>query len=494
MSSREERVAKAMLGMDAATVLMTDGYKFSMGQAGFPLRTETFYLSFRRPGRYFIPFDLNEIIQHLLPLPPTTSESHFLNSVGYGLTPAMEAALSGKVVVNAAPKGSWVREREPILTVTGPSFLVSWLEPMAIWLQFPIQVATAMKEAVREFSIRCSCQDEAKIVDLVAAELNKAEFTDSDTKITVAMNYPDDVWDAASELVGAAGAYKIEQRVMEVGMRGATCMAMHRLALHSCMKAGIWATSNVYLAKELGIKAVGTAGHEHQQRWGNDRAAFRALRDMRPGMPSYLFDTFHAKRGMMDAIRVAKEILPRKSSVRFDSGDRDAQFRFLAAADKEAGLDLTYVFMDSITAEAVEHFEALAEELGVSSDRVVYGAGGFLVGKSAPSEWTRDRVSAVYKLCQSGTHPTMKTATESKRSVPGKPVIFRRLIEDAVGPAEEYKDCAGLIGQEDEIPPRGFTTDLAHAEASFEFKGAIRNSPRTDMIEMKILYQRGEGD
>ena len=490
MKTREERVAEAMLGTKVSSVLMTDGYKFSMGQAGFPLRTETFYLSFRRPGRYFIPFDLNAIIQHLLPGTIGHSELTYLESVGYGLTPAMEEAITkGLLTVNAAPKGSWVREREPILTITGPSFLVSWLEPMAIWLQFPIQVATAAMEATEPFAVRCSCQDEGDIVDLVAQETGK------NIKITVVLNYSDDVWETAEALVRAAGNYETDRRIMEVGMRGATCMAMHRLALGSCIKAGIWATSNVYLARELGSRPVGTAGHEHQQRWGNDRAAFRALRDMRPGMPSYLFDTFNAKRGMMDAIKVAREVLPRKSSVRFDSGDRDVQFKYLAAADKAVGLDLTYVFMDSITADAVTHFETLASELGVPHERVVYGAGGFLVGKSAPSEWTRDRVSAVYKLCQSGTHPTMKTATESKRSVPGKPVIFRRLAKDEV--AEGCAGCNGLIGQENEEPPLGFgllSGDFDPEDFSTAVTGTIRNSPRTDEIEMKIMYQRGEGD
>ncbi len=40
---------------------------------------------------------------------------------------------------------------------------------------------------------------------------------------------------------------------------------------------------------------------------------------------------------------------------------------------------------------------------------------------------TRDRVSAVYKLCQSGRCPTMKFANEAgsgKRSIPGRPVLF----------------------------------------------------------------------
>ncbi|MFA6234646.1 MAG: hypothetical protein WC824_10750, partial [Bacteroidota bacterium] len=166
--THEQLLARAILGQEKASVLMTDGYKFSMGQAGFPLREETFVLTLRKGGPFYIPFNFAEVIQYMLPQPATTKETAFLAANGYGLTSAMEEALRGTVRVWAAPKGSWVGMGEPVLTVTGPSFLVSWLEPLTIMFHYPIQLATAMQEGKGEF--QAVCDNEADIVHLVSEE------------------------------------------------------------------------------------------------------------------------------------------------------------------------------------------------------------------------------------------------------------------------------------------------------------------------------------
>lgn len=107
-----------MLAGHSPSVLMTDAYKFSMAQAGFPLRTETFYLSFRKRGWYFVPFDLAAIVYCLRPQLPSAAEEDYLAGTAYVMNTAMHKALSGALDVRAAPRGSWVRENEPILTVT----------------------------------------------------------------------------------------------------------------------------------------------------------------------------------------------------------------------------------------------------------------------------------------------------------------------------------------------------------------------------------------
>ena len=61
------RWAELVLAGTAPSVTMTDAYKLAMAQAGFPLRTETFYFSFRKPGWYRIPFDLESAIRALVP-------------------------------------------------------------------------------------------------------------------------------------------------------------------------------------------------------------------------------------------------------------------------------------------------------------------------------------------------------------------------------------------------------------------------------------------
>ena len=258
---------------------------------------------------------------------PSQAEVAFLERHGYGLSPAMAGALEARPAVRAAPRGAWVREREPILTVTAPSFLCSWLEPLAIWLQYPLQVATAaVLEGRREFS--CTCEDEARITRLALEAAGVAgpyriHVREQDYRRGLRRNI--------ARLRRAIG--DDSHRLLEVGMRGATCMAMHAMALEEWARQGLTRTSNVYLAHRLGLTPVGTTGHEHQQRWGDDLTGFRAIRDMRPQPPSYLFDTYDAlTRGIPSAVRAIREAPGRQCSVRFDSGDHAVQLRrFLAA-------------------------------------------------------------------------------------------------------------------------------------------------------------------
>ena len=162
-----------------SSVLATDAYKFSMAQAGFPLRRETFYFSFRFGGFHYVPSDLAADLRALVEgLRPTPEDLAFARTHGYGLSDAMEAALSQgpSLEIEAVPEGSWVYEREPILTVTGPSFLVSWLEPMLLWLNYPIQLATALKQpdTVQPSMLTATCEEHARIIESVAQSVGMA--------------------------------------------------------------------------------------------------------------------------------------------------------------------------------------------------------------------------------------------------------------------------------------------------------------------------------
>lgn len=438
MQTLESRLALAMLGQDTASVLMTDAYKFAMTRAFVPQAEETFYLSFRRHDWYFIPFDLREIVARLCPAAPSLPERAFLRNSGYELTPEMELALRAAPSVWAAPKGSWVREREPILTVTGPSFLASWLEPLLVWLHYPIQVAT---EAVAKGRRRFVCSSPAE-ADITRLALTAAKV-DGDIQIIVdETGTRNRVRRHAQGLVSAVGWES--SRLFEVGMRSANCMSSHKAALVQVAAAGISKSSNLYLAKHLGLTPVGTTGHEHQQRFGGDLDGFRAIREHNGGTPSYLFDTYDATTlGIPAAIIALRERPDLAAAVRFDSGDTEAQLRAFVAA----GVSPTFVFMDSMNPTRILRLEDIAEELGIPSARRLYGVGGYLVGRASPSDLHRDRVAAVYKLSESKGSPVMKFSVPDKTSIPGRPIIFRRVL--GTGPV-------GLIGQADEVPPPGY--------------------------------------
>ena len=225
----EAQYAQLLRGTTRSSVLMTDGYKFSMAQAGFPLRPETFYLALRQGGPHYLPFDFGQVVQVLFGNveTPNPQVMAFLSQHGYDLTPAMlHAFVEGRCEVWSPPAGSWVGNGEPILTVTGPSFKVSWLEPLAIMFRFPIQVATAAMNGETVF--RCTCDSEAEIVQVVLDRIGRrAHFIEVDSEKYHAAARQN------AEAVRAALNGETH-RAFEVGMRAATCMRMHQIALEAC--------------------------------------------------------------------------------------------------------------------------------------------------------------------------------------------------------------------------------------------------------------------
>lgn len=448
----ETEIASLMLDGMKPSVLMTDAYKLPMAQAGFPLRTESFYLSFRKQGAYYIPFDIAEILRALLPTGQgvTLIEDQFLRgyeSNGYDLSPAMIKALDGKVTVTCPPKGSWVYGKEPLAVVQGPGFKVSWLEPMCIWLHFPIQIATAAMKGERAF--KATCKSEAFIIQLT---LDACGILDA-TVTTHKVEYQQACEQNARELREAVGPASL----FEVGMRAATCMEMHEIALQACKANGINSTSNLFLAHKLGMRPVGTTGHEHQQRWAvlagsdlPDVAGYRAIRDMRSRSPSYLPDTVDADNmGLPAAVQIIRETPDRECFVRFDQRDKiPSQLAWLHAQVADYPVD--YVFEDGIRPESAKAIRSVCDQLGIASKRQHFGSGGFLVVWGG-SPFQRDAVQAVYKLTETGGVPVMKLACPEKQSIPGQPVILRRLkdpLQDTL-----QVEVMGIIAQEGESVP-----------------------------------------
>lgn len=423
--------------MHNLNVTATDAYKKSMAQAGFPRRIETFYLSFRRGGWQYIPFDLEakvrDLVSHIQERDLDVAQrDEFLRRYGYGFTPAMVEAINGKVTIKAAPAGTWVYEREPILTITGPSFLVSWLEPMLLWLAFPIQFATQLQgmgpmgpeAGITDEMLVATCSEQADLMRDVLHACGK------DHTVTVDEGgYEKAVRERVEQLIQAVGS---ADRLFEVGMRSVTCMEQHLIALQAAREAGLKMTSNVFAAEVLDLTPVGTMGHEHPQRWGEDLLAFRAMRDMRVGMPSYLLDTMDTVRsGIPAALRVAQE-REHMFSIRYDSGDKYGQYVYSNGVFSQAGLEPIHTLEDGLDLKMTQKFEQLREFTKVPPERQVYGYGGYIVAATMRNPLTRDRVQAVYKLTDS-CGPRMKFGDESglgKQSVPGKPVSWRYTLSE----------------------------------------------------------------
>lgn len=131
----------------AQSLLATDGYKFSMAEAGWPLRTETFYYSHRKGGPQVLPIDVPAFVRSLLPR-PADDDYRYLAEHSYEMGPGFKAAIvqTDALEIRALPRGAVFYDREPVFTVTGPSALVSWLEPLVLMLHYRIQVASRAGE------------------------------------------------------------------------------------------------------------------------------------------------------------------------------------------------------------------------------------------------------------------------------------------------------------------------------------------------------------
>ncbi len=430
-----------------APLLATDKYKPVMARAGFPLRRETFVLSFRRGGPFHVPLDLTAWVRSLLPR-VEEQDLAWLAAQGIPAGEAYRSALEGEVEVHALPVGAWFLAGEPLLSVTGPSALVSSLEATLVGVRFPIQIASlAHSSDPRDLErlATLTCEEERDVV----LETLDALRVPAPRRLRVdAAGYASAVRARTRILLEAL---EDPTRLAEVGLRAATSPRQHVAALRAARDAGLVATSHLLGARELGLVPAGTTGHEHVQRWGADPAAFAAARDTLAGEVTYLLDTYSTLASGLPAALEALAAAPaRRASVRLDcEATMDADLRATAAALEHAGLQAGIVLGGGIDAERVRHFEALRRELGLPPERVRYLVGQHLVAPHVPLP-TRSEVSAVYKLSRTGERATMKFSDDpGKASLPGEAVVFRRLGGPRAGPF-------GIIGQAGEDVPEGY--------------------------------------
>lgn len=459
--------------------LQTDGYKFSMAQAGWPLRRETFVYTHRKGGWQFLPFDPATEIRKLLPEVAVFEEKDllWLWSHGYDLGAASRAALQDpQIEVHGLPAGSWFYEREPVFTVTGRSLPTSWLEPLVLRLHYRIQVATAAlidPNKLKQCCAKVATEEERAIVlDTLAAVERLTGRKVPEPALQVATSeYADGVLTRMRALVEVVGD---PDRLFEVGMRAATTESQHRFALAACREAGVRRTSNVAAARELGMIPVGTMGHEHVQRFGGDLAAYRAMRDRVPGFVFMLPDTFNTLRsGLPAALTVLRETPGRAMGIRFDS-EKAIRWHYHAAVARlrETGIGCRLALEGGWTHGKTVEFETLRERLDVAREDQCYGLGGYIVEPPWACAFRRDGVSAVWKLTRTADLDVMKFGDEAsddgrakflrpefelndgKKSPPGDPVVVRPALGSG-----SYVGPVGIIAQRGEYPAREVLTD-----------------------------------
>jgi len=475
-----------------SSLLATDGYKFAMAEAGHPLRRETFYYSHRRGGPHYLPFDVATVLAEMLPDSVSAEEDAFLAGSGYTLGGGARAALADtQLTIRSLPRGSWFFDREPVFTVTGRSALVSWLEPLVLQLHYRVQVATMARLAPERLAEAVGVVTCARQRDIVLETLDAVGVHPAFAIETRSERYVDEVRERVRDLVAVVGD---PDRLFELGLRSATCMEQHELTLTACRDAGLRATSSVLGASRLGLKTVGTMGHEHVQRFRSDETAFRAMRDRHPGPSAYLLDTFSTVfSGLPTALRLIAEEPDRRDFVRFDSGDKETQFLIACSMARSLGLAPRFLLEDGFTAEQAHSIEQLRALQRVPPEDVLYGFGGYIV-RPDDDPLSRDRVAAVWKLSRTGPHATMKFGDElghGKESLPGEPVVHRRYDEGhwsgVVAQLGEDPGEDALLTGSDVVPPRLRFTPSEAVEFSAR---PLHLSPHTLALRSSLYAER----
>ena len=473
------------------TILKTDQYKFAMAEAGWPLQEETFYYTHRKGGPHYLPVNVKDYIKNLFKnwrQDPELIRKIIKETSGLNVGDWMNYIANlidpfSLLKIRTIPQGSWFVNQAPAFTVTGPSFLVSWLEPQILRLNFEIQAATLSQldsqKFANEFKTVSTHDEKAIVMKHRPLSLIKEKWEpEVDT-----VNYWNGVRERAANLLKAVDGDS--SRIFEVGMRAARTESQHQMALLGCREAGLNLTSNTFAAALLSstprekkdLRAIGTMGHEHVQRFFTDEFAFRSMANRLSGSVFCLVDTHDAmKIGIPEAIRLMKEQPDRNHAMRFDSGDIETQFKKAASLNPKG----RFCLEDGWNLEKTKKFETIRKELKLEPWQVLYGFGGYLVNKSDGCSITRDEVAAVWKMAMTDGEPTMKLSEAGKQSTPGE---FTLWYDPKSGHQHVYqtgeKVSNGLInaysGPPMKIPSAG---------------ACLWNSPQTDQLIIEIKGDR----
>ena len=144
----------------------------------------------------------------------------------------------------------------------------------------------------------------------------QAQFIE--TMILLLINHQSLIATKASRIVRAAQG----RPVMELGTRRAHGTAAAVYGARAAYIGGCAGTACAIADREYGIPAVGTMAHSWVQMYDSEYEAFKKFAEIYPDNCTLLVDTYNVlKSGVPNAIKVFKEVQPKKMAIRIDSGD-----------------------------------------------------------------------------------------------------------------------------------------------------------------------------
>lgn len=209
------------------------------------------------------------------------------------------------------------------------------------------------------------------------------------------------------------------------------------LAARCSAIAGFAGTSNLRAAARFGISPAGTMAHSYVLSFGSELEAFRAYASEFPATTTLLVDTYDTRRGVQNAITVAREMEGRGErlrAVRLDSGDIAPLAREARAALDTAGLG----YVQIVASGGLDEYSIsrlVAEDAPID---------GFGVGTRLAVSADAPQSESVYKLVSYAGRPAGKLSS-GKESLPGPKQVYRR--------TESGRFAGDIIATADESPP-----------------------------------------
>ena len=255
--------------------MLTDFYELTMAngyfETGMTDDIAYFDMFFRRVpdgGGYAIMAGVEQMVDYLKKLKFTDEDIEFLRSKQIFCEDFLEYLRNFKFSCDvwAVPEGTPIFPHEPIVTVRGPVMQAQFVETM----------------------------------------------------ILLTINHQSLIATKANRIVRAAKG----RSVMEFGTRRAHGADAAIYGARAAYIGGCAGTACAIADRDYGIKALGTMAHSWVQMYPDEYSAFKKYAEIYPDNCTLLVDTYNVlKSGVPAAIRVFKEMKPRKMGIRIDSGD-----------------------------------------------------------------------------------------------------------------------------------------------------------------------------
>lgn len=379
--------------------MLTDFYEITMANGYFHSEVRDyeacFDMFFRRvpdSGGYAIMAGLEQVIEYLKNLEFTDEDIDYLREKNIFSKEFLDYLHDFKFTCDvwAVPEGTPIFPYEPIITITGP--------------------------------------------------LIQAQFVE--TFILLTINHQSLIATKSTRIVRAAQG----RPVMEFGSRRAQGASAAIYGARAAYIGGCAGTACAIADRDYGVSALGTMAHSWVQTFNSEYEAFKEYTKIYPDNAVLLIDTYNVlKSGLPNAIKVFKEMKPKKMGVRIDSGDISYLTKKARQILDENGLqDCDIVVSNSLDEWLIR--DIILEGAQIDS----FGVGERLItAKSEPV------FGGVYKLAAIEDNgvmvPKMKISENvEKITNPGFKKVYR-LFDNETGKA--MADVITL--HEEEIPSKG---------------------------------------